>query len=282
MKQKRYTTSLTIAGSDSGGGAGIQADIKTFSSLGVYGTSVISAITAQNTLGVTAVMPVSVDIIAAQLDAVFSDFKIDSIKIGMLFSEEIIKTIADKLSFYTPQNIVLDPVMKASSGDSLVRENILSLYKTLLFPKITLLTPNIDEAILFTGIIIKSKEDMIKAGRSLIAMGCNAVLMKGGHLESETSEDILLLHTGEIFFYDSERIMTDNSHGTGCTLSSAIAAFMAHGLDIKESVRKAKGYLFQALNTGKEFKTGKGTGPLNHFYDPMPLTAKDEFSSKVI
>ena len=240
MKQKRYFTSLTIAGSDSGGGAGIQADIKTFSSLGVYATSVITAITAQNTVGVDAVMAVTPSIVAGQLDAVFSDFEIDSVKIGMLYTPEIIRIVAEKLVQYKAINIVVDPVMTASSGESLIQVDIVDLYRKYLFPHITLFTPNIDEAKAFTGIDIDTKEDMVKAGHRLIEMGCKAVLMKGGHLISNIAQDFLLTESGEQVFCKSGKIQTSNNHGTGVTLSSAIAANLALGNSISESVMKSK------------------------------------------
>ena len=220
-----YPTCLTIAGSDSSGGAGIQADLKTMSALGIYGMSVITAITAQNTCGVTDIQAISPHIVKAQLEAVFSDIACDAVKIGMLFSSENIEVILDILDKYSPRFVVLDPVLVSTSGHKLyAEENIGVAMKERLFPKATIITPNTEEASLLSGVPVCNEHDMYRAGEILMETGCRAVLIKGGHLPQGVMNDILFTSHRPPRIFSSEKIETRNTHGTGCTLSSAIAS----------------------------------------------------------
>lgn len=265
---KRYATVLTIAGSDSGGGAGIQADLKTFSAMGCYGMSVITAVTAQNTIGVSAVHPIPTDVIAKQIDAVLEDIGADAIKIGMLHSSEVIETVADRLRHHRARNIVIDPVMVAKSGDRLLQEEATQSLREVLLPLATIITPNLPEATVLLGREIKKREQMPDAARDLIGLGAQAVLLKGGHLDDEQSPDILVVrHLEEPIVLEAPRVKTSNTHGTGCTLSSAIAACLAKGLDLEEAVRRAKVYLTQALMAGANYQLGHGHGPVHHFHE---------------
>lgn len=253
---------LTIAGSDSSGGAGIQADLKTFSAHKVYGMSVITAVTAQNTCGVHAVQGIDKEIIESQLDAVFSDIFPDSIKIGMLLNAKIIKTVASKLEQYNPRNIVLDTVMMSTSNHSLLENESISCLKSQLMPLADIITPNIPEAEVLCGFEVESKKDMIKAAKTISQYYQNYILIKGGHLDN--CSDDLLYKNGDIRWFESKRINTKNTHGTGCTLSSAIASNLAMGNTMFDAVKKAKGYVFGALSA--KLDLGKGNGPLDHFF----------------
>ncbi len=256
---------LTIAGSDSGGGAGIQADLKTFSALGVYGASVITAITAQNTKGVTAVEDISSTIIAAQMDAVFSDLDIKAIKIGMVSRIDTIRTIAERLRSQS-QPVILDPVMVATSGDRLLQEEAIETLRSELLPQATLATPNLPEAALLTGTgIATDRAAMLKQAEMILALGAKAVLIKGGHGTGSKSVDLLM--DGEtIQEFAMPRIETKNDHGTGCTLAAAIAAHLALGLPLADAVGLSKDYLQGALAAGRDLKVGHGYGPVHHFY----------------
>ena len=256
---------LTIAGSDSGGGAGIQADLKTFSALGVYGASVITAITAQNTKGVTAVEDISTAIIAAQMDAVFSDLDIKAIKIGMVSRIDTIRTIAERLRSQS-QPVILDPVMVATSGDRLLQEEAIETLRSELLPQATLATPNLPEAALLTGTgIATDRAAMLKQAEMILALGAKAVLIKGGHGTGSKSVDLLM--DGEtIQEFAMPRIETKNDHGTGCTLAAAIAAHLALGLPLADAVGLSKDYLQGALAAGRDLKVGHGHGPVHHFY----------------
>lgn len=257
---------LTIAGSDSGGGAGIQADIKTFSALGVYAASVITAVTAQNTLGVRAVEDISARLIAAQLDTVFADLDMRAVKIGMVSRTETIAVIAEGLkSFSGP--IVLDPVMVATSGDRLLAEEAIEALLTQLVPKATIVTPNLPEAALMTGLPMATERAAIvlQADR-LLTLGAGAVLMKGGHGDGPESTD--LLFDGETMReFAAPRLETRHDHGTGCTLAAAITAYLAKGYPLGEAVRLSKSYLHAALEAGRHLGIGKGRGPVHHFHD---------------
>lgn len=255
--------SLTIAGSDSSGGAGIQADIKTFTAHKVYGMSVVTAITAQNTCGVYAVQEIEAEIVAAQLDAVFTDIFPDSIKIGMVASTDIIQVIAQKLKEYRAQNIVLDPVMISTSGHRLLEDSAQSALINLLMPIVDIITPNISEAEVLAGFSIANKEDMIKAARTIAKRYSGNILVKGGHLIN--SADDLLYMEDKIFWLKQKRVLTHNTHGTGCTLSSAIASNLAMGLDVFTAVENAKRFVYKALKS--DIKLGKGNGPINHCCD---------------
>jgi hydroxymethylpyrimidine/phosphomethylpyrimidine kinase len=259
---------LTIAGSDSGGGAGIQADLKTFSALGCYGTSVITALTAQNTQGVNNISGVEPSFIQDQLRAVLADIGADAIKIGMLHADNVIQAIATVLSDYPDIPVVLDPVMVAKSGDRLLQEDAIEALKIHLLPKASLITPNLPEAEVLTAQSIGDEAAMREALPALLQTGPEAVLLKGGHLSSSgQSPDLFHSHeTAEPLRIDSERIDTPNTHGTGCTLSSAIAAYRAHGYAAEAAVKHAKTYMTEALRAGAQLSIGKGKGPVHHFY----------------
>lgn len=272
-QDKRYPRALTIAGSDSGGGAGIQADLKTFSANGCYGMSVITALTAQNTLGVRSVFAVPTGMVNDQLEAVLSDIGADAIKIGMLFSPELIHTVAEGLRQWAATvPVVLDPVMVAQSGDPLLKEEAVAALKEELIPLARLITPNLPEAAVLLGRAIAGKAAMEEATRELAALGCANVLVKGGHLEENreedgSSDDLLYLGAEQrLIRLSGERIPTRNNHGTGCTLSSAIAAGLARGLDLVEAVHRGKHYISAAIRAGADYRIGRGHGPVHHFH----------------
>lgn len=267
MNQRTYHRVLTIAGSDSGGGAGIQADLKTIAAHGCYGASVITALTAQNTLGVTGIHAVPVDFVAAQMDAVLGDIGADAVKIGMLFSPELIRTVAQGLVRHGVETVVLDPVMVAQSGDKLLQDEAIDALKSELIPLATLITPNLPEASVLLNREIATQEAALKALAELAAMGCANVLVKGGHLESGDSDDTLYLGPeGRVVTLPGVRIQTRNNHGTGCTLSSAIASNLARGEDVETAVRHAKEYISGAIRAGSTYDIGQGHGPVHHFY----------------
>jgi hydroxymethylpyrimidine/phosphomethylpyrimidine kinase len=256
---------LTIAGSDSGGGAGIQADLKTFSALGVYGASVITALTAQNTKGVSAIHDVPADFVTAQIDAVFSDLDVAAVKIGMVSQSAAIAAIASGLERWRPRAVVLDPVMIAASGDRLLAPDAIDVLKRVLIPHALVLTPNLPEAAaLLDAPIAASERDMRAQGERLLALGPRAVLVKGGHADGAESVD-LLIEPAAFTRLTAGRIATENTHGTGCTLSSAIAAGLAKGLVLAEAVRAAKTYVTDALAAANRIKIGSGHGPVHHF-----------------
>ena len=255
-------TALTIAGSDSSGGAGIQADIKTMTMHGVYAMSAITAMTAQNTTGVRAIQEATPEFLRQQLDAVFEDIRPDAVKIGMVSSSELIRVIADRLRYYEAGNVVVDPVMVATAGSSLIRQDAVQMLIRELLPISTLVTPNIPEAQVLSGLTIRDKEDMITAAKQIGARYRCAVLLKGGHSVNDAND--LLYAKGELIWFEGKRIDNPNTHGTGCTLSSAIAANLALGFDLAESIRRAKEYLSGALSAMLDL--GKGSGPLNHMH----------------
>ena len=264
-------TAVTIAGSDSSGGAGIQADIKTMIANGVYAMSAITALTAQNTTGVTGIMEVTPEFLGEELDNIFTDIYPDAVKIGMVSSSALIEKIADKLKEYQAENIVVDPVMVATSGAKLISDEAIGTLKKRLLPIASVLTPNIPEAEVLTGMEIKSAEDMIKAAEQISKeYGC-AVLCKGGH-QIHTAND-LLFADGTYHWFEGKRIDNPNTHGTGCTLSSAIAANLAKGFDLKISVQRAKDYISRAL--ADMLDLGAGSGPMNHAFD-----LKDEWKEE--
>lgn len=257
------SVALTIAGSDSGGGAGIQADLKTFQELGVFGTSALTAITAQNTLGVHAVQPVDIGIVTAQIQAVLSDFPVKAIKTGMLFSAEIIETIANELKGYPTIPLVVDPVMIAKGGASLLQHEAVVALRNHLLPVATLITPNIPEAEVLTGQTIRSERDMENTANMLLSMGASAILLKGGHREDVPhAEDLFMTASGEHFSMRSKRIVTQHTHGTGCTFAAAITAELAKGYSLEEAVLTAKHFIHVAIEDGIEI--GHGHGPTNH------------------
>lgn len=254
---------LTIAGSDCSGGAGIQADLKTFSALGTFGMSVVSAVVAENTSRVISIQDIDVKIIEDQIDAVFEDIEVAAVKVGMLPGIESMRAVAAKLREYRPPVIVMDPVMVATGGGDLMKPEALGTLKRELIPVVTLLTPNIPEAEIITGTSIRTQEDMKAATVEIHRMGAQNVLIKGGHLEGEAYD---LLYDGVNFYsFSAERIDTRNTHGTGCTLSSAITANLAKGMDMPSAVAEAKRYLTEAIRHG--LAIGKGHGPTNHFHE---------------
>ena len=255
-------TALTIAGSDSSGGAGIQADIKTMTMHGVYATSAITAMTAQNTTGVRAIQEATPEFLRQQLDAVFEDIRPDAVKLGMVSSSALIRVIADRLRYYGAGNVVVDPVMVASAGSSLIRREAVEVLVRELLPLATLLTPNIPEAQVLSGLTIRDREDMIAAARKISEENHCAVLLKGGHSVNDAND--LLYAKGELIWFKGKRIDNPNTHGTGCTLSSAIAANLALGFDLSESIQRAKGYLSGALSAMLDL--GRGSGPVDHMH----------------
>lgn len=263
-------TAMTIAGSDSGGGAGIQADLKTFSALGVYGCSTICALTAQNTRGVQGIFPVSPEFVAQQLDTVFADIEVHAVKIGMLGTPEIIGAVAEGLRRWKPRHVVLDPVMVAKGGDRLLQEEAVAALKDELLPLSTLITPNLPEAAVLLGEEpVIGRRAMPAAAARLQGLGARAVLLKGGHLEGEASPD-LLLDGGEVLWLEGRRIATRNTHGTGCTLSSAIAALLARGRPLAAAVHDAKRWLEAAIAQADRLGIGHGHGPVHHFHALWP------------
>lgn len=254
---------LTIAGSDSCGGAGIQADIKTFCAHGTYAMSVITAVTAQNTCGVTDVQDIDSKIVEAQLDAIFTDICVDAVKIGMLSDSKIIHVVAEKLKLYKPKIIVLDPVMISKSGYKLLKQESVGLLISKLLPLVTVVTPNIPEAETICDMKISNEDNAIKALYMIYSMGAKNVLLKGGHLDGEPVDR--LYDGNKIYSFNSERINKKNTHGTGCTLSSAIAANLALGYDIQKAVELAKMYVLSGIKNSIEL--GHGVGPINHFYE---------------
>lgn len=253
---------LSIAGSDSSGGAGIQADLKTITCLGEYGMTVITALTAQNTISVEGVETVSVQMVRSQLDAVFQDIRPDAVKLGMISTPEIMEVVCEKLVQYKAEHIVADPVMVATSGSSLMESGTVGTLKEKLIPLADIITPNISEAEVLSGISVEGKEDMVKAAEKIAEYYRGAILIKGGHLTD--AADDLLYQNGEIIWFSGKRLDNENTHGTGCTLSSAIATFLAKGYSMEESVRQAKDYVAGAIAAG--LNLGRGRGPLCHNY----------------
>ena len=256
-------TALTIAGSDCSGGAGIQADLKTMTLNGVYAMSAITALTAQNTTGVRAIQESTPDFLKQQIDAVFEDIYPDAVKIGMVASSELIRVIADRLKYYDAKNVVIDPVMVASAGSSLMKQNAVQTLITELLPISTLVTPNIPEAQVLSGMSIQNKEDMIAAAKQIGDSYHCAVLLKGGHSINDAND--LLYADGELHWFEGKRIDNPNTHGTGCTLSSAIASNLAKGFTLTESIQRAKEYISGALAAMLDL--GEGSGPMNHAFD---------------
>ncbi|MBN2104704.1 bifunctional hydroxymethylpyrimidine kinase/phosphomethylpyrimidine kinase [bacterium] len=252
---------LTIAGSDSGGGAGIQADLKTFSAFGVYGMSVVTSVTAQNTVRVHGVEALSPEFVSLQFEAVYADIGVDSVKTGMLYDAQIVMIVAQKLYSCTIPNVVVDPVMVAKGGDTLLQKDAIEKVKHELLPTATLVTPNIPEAEILSGIRIESPSDLREAAIRIHKLGCGAVLIKGGHLKGDAVD---VLFDGDSFSrFTSRRIATLNTHGTGCTYSAAIAAGLARGLSLKKAIQVAKKFVTRAIQ--EAIPLGKGHGPLNHF-----------------
>ena len=268
MKMK---TALTIAGSDCSGGAGIQADLKTMTMNGVYAMSAVTALTAQNTTGVRAIQESTPDFLKQQIDAVFEDIYPDAVKIGMVASSELIRVIADRLRYYDAKNVVIDPVMVATSGSALMKNDAVQTLVKELLPVSTLVTPNIPEAQVLSGVTIETKEDMVTAAKQIGDSHHCAVLLKGGHSINDAND--LLYANGELVWFEGKRINNPNTHGTGCTLSSAIASNLAKGFTLAESVQRAKAYISGALAAMLDL--GEGSGPMNHAFDLQGEYAKE-------
>ena len=275
---KRYPVVLSIAGSDSSGGAGIQADLKTFSALGVYGATAITAITAQNTVGVNSQLAISPEMVYNQIVAVVEDIAPSAIKIGMLANKEVATIVADALSCYNIPTI-LDPVMVSSSGHRLLSLDAQEVVKERLLPLSTLVTPNIPEMEALTAMSLTTAEEKLSAAQYLLSLGAQAVLLKGGHEEGDTKCDTLYRLDGSNItqlHLSTPTVATKNIHGTGCTLSSAIAAFMARGLALREAVQEAKNYITEAILSGADIAIGNGFGPVNHLFNPLPMQVYEE------
>jgi hydroxymethylpyrimidine/phosphomethylpyrimidine kinase len=268
---QRYARVLTIAGSDSGGGAGIQADLKTFAALGCYGMSAITALTAQNTVGVQGIHAVPASFLKAQIQSVMDDIGVDALKIGMLHEPGIVEVVAWAIDHYNIGQVVLDPVMVATSGDRLIAQETVQVLVRELFPRVTVVTPNLDEAQLLLGQPIANAQALDAAAQGLLAMGAQAVLLKGGHLVGDEVVDLLVQAKGPTRRLASSRIPSRNVHGTGCTLSSAIAAHLALGHGLEEAVVLARTFILNAIAEGAQVQTGRGHGPLNHGFAPQPL-----------
>ncbi|WP_019039067.1 bifunctional hydroxymethylpyrimidine kinase/phosphomethylpyrimidine kinase [Psychroflexus tropicus] len=270
---KTYPKLLIIAGSDSGGGAGIQADIKSAGACGTYSSTVITALTAQNTLGVNAIEGVSPDMIVEQLKAVLEDIGADAIKIGMLHSKAVIEVIAEHLKAHQCSNIVLDPVMVATSGDRLLQEEAMQALMNTMIPLADVITPNVPEMELLLGQPLAQESDFTEYARALADKFKVSVLLKAGHLQGKTSVDILFNYkTQQITELSSPRVDTSNTHGTGCSLSSALGSYLAQGFSLEEAAKKAKVFIYEALKAGSDYTLGKGSGPVHHFYksDEVP------------
>ncbi len=263
----KYKHVLTIAGSDPSGGAGVQADLKTMSACGCYGMSAITAVVDENTVGVYGVHAIPVEFVGGQINSVLSDIGADAVKIGMLHSSELIRTVKDTLQKYNVSNIVLDPVMVATSGDKLLLDEAIETLKNELVPEARVITPNIPEAEILLGEKISSQEDLPKVVKRLSCNNRVSVLLKAGHLSDEKLIDVFYnAETDEILELPSMRVNTKNTHGTGCTLSSALASFLAHGLALNDALKQAKDYINRAITEGAKYEIGKGHGPVHHFY----------------
>ena len=267
----RYPRVLSIAGSDSGGGAGIQADLKTFAALGCYGMTAITALTAQNTLGVRAIHAVPPEMLRDQIDAVVEDIGVDAVKIGMLHSTVTVRTVTEAIDRHRLPRVVLDPVMMSTSGAVLIDDEAIAVLVAELFPRAVVITPNLDEAALLVGNPLSSEASMEAAARRLLAVGARAVLLKGGHLAGDTVSDLLMTQPADAEWMRAPRLDTGNTHGTGCTLSSAIAAHLALGASLRDAVASARAFVRGALEAGAAVRTGAGSGPLNHGHAPVAM-----------
>ena len=275
MKTYKYPSVLTIAGFDSSGGAGIQADIKTISALGCYATSVLTALPVQNTMGVKSIYNIPMQVVKEQIDVVLEDIAIDAIKIGMVHTPELVYTIVETLKKHPPIPIIFDPVMVSTSGDALIEKETISAITNILFPIVELITPNMDEASILANMEVKTLVDIKNAGPIIMQQGCRHALLKGGHLTTDVLTSILFSKNGAQKVYESEKIASKNIHGSGCTLSSAIASFVARGTDLPTAIQYAQDYVHRSIFSGKDVVVGKGNGPLNHFHQPLK-TIKNE------
>lgn len=274
---RTYPCVLTIAGSDCSGGAGIQADIKTISALGAYAASAITAITVQNTCGVTGIHPVPPSYVKGQIEAIMDDICPQAIKIGMINDTKIVEVIAEMLQKYQPQFVVFDPVMVSTSGCKLMEDEAIEAITTRLIPLATLITPNLSEAEILAGQKIRTVEEMQRQAKEMLKLGCRGVLIKGGHLEGGRMCDVLQTVGEEVpHLFAAPKVDSRNTHGTGCTLSSAIATYLALGETVTDAVEKAKQYVYKGIEAGKDVCIGHGHGPLNHFYSPVPMHIFDK------
>lgn len=274
--KKSYFRVLTIAGSDSGGGAGIQADIKTISAMGCYASSAITAVTVQNTLGVQAVHPIPLDILEGQIDAILSDIGADAIKIGMLHSTKVVNLVAEMIEKYGIRNVVLDPVMVSTSGHKLIEDDAIESIKNRLIPLSRVITPNIPEAEILSGCKISSEQDFEQIAKKLSFNKSVSVLLKAGHLDNDCLVDYFYnVEDNTITLLPSKRVQTKNTHGTGCTLSSAFASALARGEDLTLAAKSAKKYIEQAIVSGAEYEIGHGHGPVNHGFNPLKMLTNE-------
>lgn len=271
MKKYKYPSVLTIAGYDGSGGAGIQADIKTISALGCFATSVLTALPIQNTCGVKSIYNISADAVREQMKAILTDILPDAIKIGMVHTNELIYLISEELSQYPAIPLIFDPVMLASSGQKLIEDHTLNPLIQRLISLADVVTPNIDEAAILAGMNIETVEHMYKAGEKIMLLGCKSVLLKGGHLLGEKLTSLYFDQHGSVHTFSVKKIDTHNTHGTGCTLSSAIASYIARGSSLLEAIEAGQEYVYQAILQARDVLIGKGKGPLNHFFNPEKL-----------
>ncbi len=271
MKKYKYPSVLTIAGFDGSGGAGIQADIKTISALGCYATSVLTALPVQNTQGVKNIFPIPIEAVAEQLDTIMEDIIPDAIKIGMVHTPQLVDTIVTVLQKYPDIPVVFDPVMVATSGHPLIEEKTIDAIIEKLLPLSAVITPNMDEAAIIAKIKVETVKDMELAGKRMKQLGCKNILLKGGHQKTAMITSLLLDEKNNYHSFEFNKIETNNTHGSGCTLSSAIASYMAQGKDLFEAVALGQQYVFSAIQSGADTQTGQGNGPLNHFFNPQKL-----------
>ena len=271
MTQFRYSSVLTIAGFDGSGGAGIQADMKAISALGCYATSVLPALPVQNTTGVKAIYPIPVEAVRAQIGCILDDIFPDAIKIGMVHTSELVETIVGTLGQYAAVPVVFDPVMVATSGHRLIEEQTITTLIDKLFPIASVITPNMDEAAILAEMPIKTLDDMYVAGEKILKLGCRSVLLKGGHLPTPLLTSLYFHGSGQIQSFEYQKFDTRNTHGSGCTLSSAIASYIAQGKSLQKAVALGQDYVHQAIRNGADVSTGNGNGPLNHFFNPQKL-----------
>lgn len=270
-KKYTYPSVLTIAGFDGSGGAGIQADIKTFSALGCFATSVLTALPVQNTTGVRSIYPIPYQAVAEQIEAIMDDIFPDAIKIGMVHTAELVSTIVSTLKKYPAVPLVFDPVMVATSGHKLIENATIQAIIEKLFPLAAIITPNMDEAAILAEMPVNTLDDMYAAGEKILRLGCKSVLLKGGHLNTPKITSLYFDGAGRIHSFEFEKFPTNNTHGSGCTLSSAIAAYQAQGKNLFEAVSLGQTYVHQAIKHGADVAIGKGNGPLNHFFNPQKL-----------
>lgn len=270
-KELKYPSVLTVAGFDGSGGAGIQGDMKTISALGCYATSVLTALPVQNTRGVQGIYPIPAEAVAAQLTAVLDDIPPDAIKIGMVHTPELVRTITAALAVHPAVPVVFDPVMVATSGHRLIEAATVQVIIEQLFPRAELITPNLDEAALLADMPIPDVAAMYAAGRRIMGLGCRALLLKGGHLPTAQLTSLFFAPDGSVHEFEFEKFDTRNTHGSGCTLSSAVASYRALGQPLLAAVGLGQQYVHEAIKSGRDVRTGHGHGPLNHFFNPQPL-----------